>query len=134
MKKLGAVILVVSLFGLVLMIQAFLGQRETLVELSTLLSSPVRNTEGTEVGKIKQLLVNPRDGQIAYAVVATGGTSGFSEASIAIPWDAVRVAQDKEAVVLSVKREALEKAPRVEEGRDIEMKGREAQPQKKDQK
>jgi len=111
MKKLGAVILMLSLFGLLLMTQAFRGQRATLVEAITLLGSPVRNSEGTDVGKIEQLLINPDDGQIAYAVVVVGGTLGFSETSIAIPWDAVKVARDKEAVVLTVKREVLEKAP-----------------------
>jgi sporulation protein YlmC with PRC-barrel domain len=85
------------------------------------------------VGKIEQLLINPDDGQIAYVVVAIGGTLGFSETSIAIPWDAVKVARDKEAVVLTVKRQVLEKAPRVEEGRDFDITGRGTEPQMKNQ-
>jgi sporulation protein YlmC with PRC-barrel domain len=89
MKKIGAVVLVLSLFGLLLVTQAFRGERATLVEAVTLLGSPLRNTEGTDVGKIEQLLINPDNGQIAYAVVAVGGTLGVSETSIAIPWDAV---------------------------------------------
>lgn len=133
MKKLGAVILVLSLFGLLLMTQAFRGERATLVEAITLLGSPVRNTEGTDVGRIEQLLINPDDGQIAYAVVTVGGTLGFSETSIAIPWDAVRVARDKEAVVLTVKREVLEKAPRAGETRDVDIAGHGTEPQKKNQ-
>jgi len=133
MKKLGAVILVLSLFGLLLMTQAFRGQRAILVEAITLLGSPVRNTEGTDVGRIEQLLINPDSGQIAYAVVAVGGTSGFSETSIAIPWDAVKVARDKEAVVLTVKGAVLEKAPRVEDARDLDITGRGTEPQMKTQ-
>jgi sporulation protein YlmC with PRC-barrel domain len=133
MKKLGAVILMLSLFGLLLMTQAFRGQRATLVEAITLLGSPVRNSEGTDVGKIEQLLINPEDGQIAYAVVTVGGTLGFSETSIAIPWDAVKVARDEEAVVLTVKREVLETAPRVEEGRDFDITRRGTEPQVKNQ-
>jgi len=123
----------VSLFGLLLMTQAFRGQRATLVEAITLLGSSVRNHEGTDVGKIEQLLIDPDDGRIAYAVVAVGGTLGFSETSIAIPWDVVRVVRDKDAVVLIVKREVLEKAPRVEEGRDFENTGRGTEPQMKSQ-
>jgi len=133
MKKIGAVILVLSLFGLLLMTQAFRGQRATLVEAITLLGSPVRDTEGTDVGKIEQLLINPDDGQIAYAVVAVGGTLGFSETSIAIPWDAVKVARDKEAVVLTVKRKVLEKAPRAQEASDFDTTGRGTEPQMKNQ-
>ena len=133
MKKLGAVILVLSLFGLLLMTQAFRGQRAILVEAITLLGSPVRDTEGTDVGKIEQLLINPDDGQIAYAVVAVGGTLGFSETSIAIPWDAVKVARDKEAVVLTVKRKVLEKAPRAQEASDFDITRRGTEPQMKSQ-
>lgn len=133
MKKLGAVILMLSLFGLLLMTQAFRGQRATLVEAITLLGSPVRNSEGTDMGKIEQLLINPEDGQIAYAVVAVGGTLGFSETSIAIPWDAVKLARDKDSVVLTVKREVLEKAPRVAEARDFEVTSRRTEPQMKSQ-
>ncbi|MGH7254116.1 MAG: PRC-barrel domain-containing protein [Nitrospiraceae bacterium] len=133
MKKLGAVILVLSFFGVLLVTQAFRGQRPVLVEAITLLGSPVRNTEGADVGKIEQLLINPDDGQIAYAVVAVGGTLGFSETSIAIPWDAVKVARDKEAVVLTVKREVLEKAPRVAERTDFDITGRGTDPQIKNQ-
>jgi len=129
MKKIGAVILVLSLFGLLLMTQALRGQRATLVEAITLLGSPVRDTEGTDVGKIEQLLINPDDGQIAYAVVAVGATLGFSETSIAIPWDAVKVARDKEAVVLTVKGAVLEKARGVEEARDLDITGRGTEPQ-----
>jgi len=122
MKKLGMVILALSVFGLLLMTQAFLGQREAreaLIEASGLLGSPVRNTDGMDIGKIKQLLINPNDGHVVYAVVAVGGPLGFSETSIAIPWDAVAVAGDRETVVLTVKREVLEKAPRVAEGGDF---------------
>lgn len=132
-KKLGVVILVLSFFGLLLMTQVFRGQRAVLVEAITLLGSPVRNNEGTDVGRIEQLLINPDDGQIAYAVVAVGGSLGFSETSIAIPWNAVKVARDKDAVVLTVRREVLEKAPRVEEATDFDITGRGTDPQIKNQ-
>ncbi len=133
MKKLGAAILMLFLFGLLLTTQAFRSQRATLVEAITLLGSPVRNTVGTDVGKIEQLLIDPDDGQIAYVVVAVEGTLGFRETSIAIPWDAVKVARDKDSVVLTVKREVLEKTPRVEEGKDFENTSRGTEPPMKSQ-
>lgn len=85
------------------------------------------------MGTIKQLLIDLEDGEIAYAVVARGGTLGLGGESIAIPWDDVRVRRDKEKVVLTVDKEVLEKAPRAGEEKDIEMMGREAQPQSKPQ-
>ncbi len=71
MKKIGAVILVLSLFGLLLMTQAFRGQRATLVEAIMLLGSPVRDTEGTDVGKIEQLLINPEKRPLGPRKLAT---------------------------------------------------------------
>ena len=79
MKKLGTVILVLSLLSLSVTTGAFWGGRETLLEADTVVGSPVRNTEGKDIGKVKQLLINLKDGKIAYAVVARGGILGFGE-------------------------------------------------------
>ncbi|MGH7352530.1 MAG: PRC-barrel domain-containing protein, partial [Candidatus Methylomirabilales bacterium] len=62
MKRLGTVIVVASLLGLPLTTGAFWGERETLVEADTIVGSPVRDTEGTDLGKVKQLLINLKDG------------------------------------------------------------------------
>lgn len=128
-KLLWTAALGLALFGVPLSAGAFFHERQALVEARTLVGSPVRSSEGKEMGKIKQLLINPESGEIAYAVVAHGGILGFGEELIAIPWDDVKVVRDKETVVLTVDSEVLRKAARVEEGKDIEMKGRETQPQ-----
>lgn len=128
-KVLGTVTLGLALLSLPLSAGAFFHERQALVEARTLVGSPVRSSEGKEMGHIKQLLINPEDGEIVYAVVARGGILGFGEELIAIPWDDVKVARDRETVVLTVDSEVLRKAARVEEGKDIEMKGRETQPQ-----
>lgn len=129
-KMLGAVILGLSLFGLPLATGAFLHERQALVEARTLVGSPVRSSDGEEMGTIKQLLIHPQDGNIAYAIVARGGILGFGEELLAIPWDDVEVRRDKEKLVLTVDKAVLQKASRVEESKDVETKAREAQPQK----
>lgn len=103
-KMLGAVILGLSFFGLPLTTEASFHERKaSLAEVKTLVGSPVRSSEGGEVGKIKQLLINPEDGEIAYAVVARGGLFGLGEETVAIPWDAFEVGRDKDKkIVLTV--------------------------------
>lgn len=129
-KMLGAVILGMSVFSLPLTTGAFLHERQALVEARTLVGSSVRSSEGEQMGKIKQLLIHPQDGNIAYAIVARGGILGFGEELLAIPWEGVEVGRDKENVVVTVDKEVLRKASRVEESKDVETKSREAQPQK----
>lgn len=60
--------------------------------------------------------------------MARGGISGSADL-IAVPWDDVKVGRDMEKVVIIVDKEILEKAPQVEEGTNIDMHGREAEPQ-----
>jgi len=131
MKKLGTVIVALSLLSLPLTTGAFWGGRETLLEADTVVGSPVRNTEGKDIGKVKELLINLKDGKIAYAVVARGGILGFGEQSIAIAWSDLKVGRDEGKVVLTTNREVLEKAPRAEEDKGVNTKQRVAEPQKK---
>ena len=133
MKKLGTIIVALSLLSLPLTTGAFWGERETLVEADTVVGSPVRNTEGKDIGKVKQLLINLKDGKIAYAVVARGGILGLGEKSIAIAWGDLKVGRDEGKVVLTTNREVLEKAPRAEENKGVNTKERVAEPQKKNQ-
>ncbi len=132
MKRLGTVILVLSLLCLPLTTGAFWGERETsLVDMRTLVGSPVMSSDGTEVGKVRQLLIDPEEGEIAYAVLVRGGFFGFGGESIAIRWDDLKTRWDKEKLVLTVDKEILEKASQVEKGKDFDIKGSGAQPQKK---
>ena len=131
MKILGAVILGLSVLTLPLPTGAFFHQRKALVvpgALVGIVGSPVRSSDGQGIGTIKQLLVNQEDGELTYAVVARGGILGFGEEFIAIPWADVEVGGDLENVVLTVEREVLQKAARVEEGKDFNMKGRKPRP------
>ena len=75
-----------------------------LVKANTFVGNPVRSYEGREIGKVRQLLINPEDGKIAYVVVARGGISGSADL-IAVPWDDVKVGRDMEKVVIIVDKE-----------------------------
>lgn len=120
-QKLGGVILGLVLVGLPLTADAFMGGRENLVESSTLMGSPVKSSDGKDLGKIKQFLINPEEGEISYAVVSVGGTLGFGEKLIAIPWGDLKMGRDKEEVVFTVEKEIFEKAPKVKIGKAFDI-------------
>ena len=73
----------------------------------------VKNLNGKNVGKIKDLVISWRsDGYIEYAVLSTDGFWGLEdEYSIAVPWGALTPSDNKEHFVLNVKEEHLKDAP-----------------------
>ena len=73
----------------------------------------VKNLDGKNVGKIKDLVISWRsDGYIEYAVLSFGGFGGLEdEYSIAVPWGALTPSDNREHFVLNVKEEHLKDAP-----------------------
>jgi sporulation protein YlmC with PRC-barrel domain len=116
MKKLGGAILGLALIGLPLTADASVAGRENLVKSRTLMGSPVKSTDGKDLGKVRELLINPEGGEIDYAVVGMGGILGLGEQLIAIPWSDLKVKRDKDKVVFTADRGVFEKAPWFEEG------------------
>lgn len=72
----------------------------------------VKNLDGKNLGKIKDLVINWRsEGYIEYAVLSSGGFWGLEdEYSIAVPWGALTPSDNREHFVLNVK-EDLKDAP-----------------------
>ena len=81
------------------------------VDSSAIVGSTVRSAEGKDIGKVDRLMVDPRDGRIATVVVSMGGTLGMGGRKVAVPWNAVKVAQDDGKVVLTVNQQILDQAP-----------------------
>lgn len=79
-----------------------------LLSTDSLLGSNVRNPEGKEIGQIKQLMIDPHTGRVMYAVVAMGGFLGMGEKTVVVPWNAVVVARDGNAVALSLPQYVLQ--------------------------
>jgi PRC-barrel domain len=67
----------------------------------------VQNAQGEHLGEIEDVAIDAADGRIAYAAMDTGLLGPL----LAIPWEALGVAQDKPTVTLHVAKEALQKAP-----------------------
>jgi len=82
-----------------------------LLSASTIMGDDVVNLEGEDLGKIKELMIDPEAGQIAYAVLSFGGLLGRWDKLFAIPWGALTLDSDREVFVLNVDLEMLKEAP-----------------------
>ena len=78
---------------------------------STLMSNPVCNSEGEDLGKIEDFLIDLDTGCIVYAVISFGGSLGFADKLFAIPWVSLRVDREAKCFWLDIDQETLEKAP-----------------------
>jgi sporulation protein YlmC with PRC-barrel domain len=93
--------------------------RRAAMELDTyaIVGSPVRNSEGREIGRVSRLMVDPHDGRITSVVIGIGGTFGFGERQLAVPWSAVKLGEDRQRVVVIVDQRLLDQAPRAQSER-----------------
>jgi sporulation protein YlmC with PRC-barrel domain len=72
-----------------------------------LIDMAVQNQERKHLGEIEDVVIDTADGRIAYVAM----DAGLLGPILAVPWEALDVAQDKSTVTLNVAKETLQKAP-----------------------
>jgi sporulation protein YlmC with PRC-barrel domain len=78
---------------------------------SRIIGSNVYNRQAEKLGDIEDIIVDPRRGQIRYAVVSIGGFLGIAEKLIAVPWRALQVDTDQSRYVMDGTKQRLKSAP-----------------------
>ena len=63
----------------------------------TLEGDKVYTTDGDDVGKIKDIMLDVRSGRVAYAVLSSGGILGIGDKLHAIPWSALTLDTERNA-------------------------------------
>lgn len=91
--------------------------RTTAYRSDDLLGSEVRTPGNVALGSVDDIVMGPEGGKIAYLVVARGGVFGIGERHVAVPWDHFKVTPNLNILVLDTSRDAMDKAPRIIEGR-----------------
>lgn len=88
------------------------------IKASSVIGTKVVTPKGDTIGDIKEIVIDPRTGKVAYAVVSFGGFLSLGEKLFAIPFGAFvynvnATSSDlvKNEYVLNVSKEQLEKAP-----------------------
>lgn len=67
----------------------------------------VSNSSGENLGEVNNVLIDPSSGQVTALVVGIGGVFGFGAYHYKVPWQRVRFAQDRAAVLLNVPRDKV---------------------------
>ncbi len=77
----------------------------------TLIGNDVYNQKDEDIGDIKEIMLDLRNGTVAYAVLSFGGFLGMHEKLFAVPWHALTLDTRNKRFVLNVEKARLEHAP-----------------------
>jgi sporulation protein YlmC with PRC-barrel domain len=91
--------------------QADAVNKSEVLKASSVIGMRVQSTEGKKLGDIKDLVIDPSDGSIGYAVLDFGGFLGIGDKYFAVPWEALQWSPDHKAIVLDVSKKDLKQAP-----------------------
>ena len=83
---------------------------ENITQARTIIGERVRNTDGQDLGTVKELLIDPEEGKIEYGVVSYGGVLGLGDKEIAVPYEAFTNVKQGDYFILNVDKETFEKA------------------------
>jgi sporulation protein YlmC with PRC-barrel domain len=78
---------------------------------ATLDGNKVISSDGEDVGKVKDIMLDVSSGRIAYAVLSSGGFLGIGDKLLAIPWHALTLDTEQKCFVLSMTAEGVRNAP-----------------------
>jgi sporulation protein YlmC with PRC-barrel domain len=78
---------------------------------SRLIGDPVVNSNGDDLGKIEDLVIDPISGRVDYAVLSFGGFLGMGEKLFAVPLEAMKLSPEEKRFILDVDKERLKQAP-----------------------
>ena len=85
------------------------------VSASKIIGEAVINRQNESLGKIHELVIDAKDGRLAYAVLSFGGFMGMGNKLFAMPWKAFEFAATENKLILNVDKEKLKAAPGFEQ-------------------
>lgn len=87
--------------------QAMNGQR-WVASFDKVKGKTVNDAQGKKLGTIEDLVIDPHEGRIVYAVVGHGGVFGMGQKLAAVPYRALQVDQQKQAFTLNATEQKLD--------------------------
>jgi sporulation protein YlmC with PRC-barrel domain len=103
------VLVVFLLTGFGLPVQA--RDKSGVLKASELIGMTVQGTDGKKLGDIKDLVIDPEEGGVEYAVLEFGGFAGIGDKYFAVPWEALQLDQTNKKILLDVHKKELKDAP-----------------------
>lgn len=87
------------------------GPGPELMGAGTLIGDDVYNHNEEDLGDIKEIMLDMRTGEVAYAVLSFGGILGMGEKLFAVPWQSLTLDTINKRFLLDVGKEHLKNAP-----------------------
>jgi sporulation protein YlmC with PRC-barrel domain len=94
-----------------LSLSAHARDKSGVLKASDLIGMNVHGTDGKKLGEIKDLVIDPEEGSVEYAVLDFGGFAGVGDKYFAVPWEALRLDQTNKKLSLDVHKKDLKNAP-----------------------
>ena len=73
--------------------------------------TPVRRSDGTNVGTVERLMIDKVSGKVAYAVLSFGGFMGIGVKHIPVPWARMKYSTSLDAYEINLSDAELSHAP-----------------------
>jgi sporulation protein YlmC with PRC-barrel domain len=80
------------------------------VRLGKLKGADVKSSDGQDLGKLEDVVIDRKTGQIAFAIVGKGGVMGVGEKPHPVPWQEVTINSEKQ-ITLNVDKNKMDSAP-----------------------
>jgi len=87
------------------------GPGPRLMGADTLIGEDVSNHQDENLGDIKEIMIDMRTGQVAYAVLSFGGVFGIGDKLFAVPWQSLQLDTANKRFLLDVSKDHLKNAP-----------------------
>ena len=87
------------------------GPGPELMGAETLIGNHVHNLKNEHLGEIKEIMLDMRTGQVAYAVMSSGGVLSIGEKLFAVPWEALTLDTVHKRFTMDVDKSLIENAP-----------------------
>ncbi|MEO6308113.1 MAG: PRC-barrel domain-containing protein [Nitrospiraceae bacterium] len=108
MLAFGALVVVLAT---VFSFSAHARDKSGVLKASDLIGMNVQGTDGKNLGNIKDLVIDPDEGGVEYAVLEFGGFAGIGDKYFAVPWEALQLDQTNKKLSLDVHKKELKNAP-----------------------
>jgi sporulation protein YlmC with PRC-barrel domain len=81
------------------------------IRAKKVIGTNVKDTTGTKIGQIEDVILDKQSNSILFAVVGFGGFLGMAEKYHPIPWSALDYQEGENAYVVSYTKDQLKSAP-----------------------
>lgn len=82
-----------------------------LLASTSIVGDKIVNKTGENIGKIKDIMINIKEGKIQYIIIEFGGFIGLGEKLFAVPFPALKLNAKEQNFILDVEKTFLETAP-----------------------